>query len=216
MAKWVAKITGNPSQEIKLAFKQAGPVAMNKLSQWVATDLMKSLIYGGHGIQGISETEFYKFITSPEGLSQLGIPATEPPKLLKAYERAFKIKKQGDTLSFEFGDYAVLKMGTPHPAAGVGYLDVQSWLELIVDDKTIGRGFVPRSQLKGSAQSAIRLDAPLGGLMLPRGAFGSSGLWRFPQALANFEEKWLASNIGRIEDILIEKLVEFAAEALNG
>lgn len=195
---------------------QALPRALARLEIWVSKDLVKALIYGGEGLQGIAQTEFYKFITSPEGLSQLGIPSTEPPKLLKAYESAFKVSKKGGVLSLDFGDVAALKAATPHPAAGVGHLTVQSWLELALDKKTLGRGFVPRENIKRSAQKSIRLQAPLGGLMLPKGVFGSTGLWRFPEALGDFESKWIGNNAAGIQDLIFDKFAEFLNEALNG
>jgi hypothetical protein len=195
---------------------QALPRALAQLEIWIAHDLVKSLVYGGQGLQGISQTEFYKFITSPEGLSQLGITSSEPPKLLKAYETAFKVSKKGGILSLDFGDLATLKAATPHPAAGTGHLTVQSWLELALDKKTIGRGFVPRDRIKRSSQGSIRLDAPLGGLMLPKGAFGSSGLWRFPEALSDFESKWVGVNADKIQDLIFDQFSEFLNEALNG
>lgn len=195
---------------------QALPRALAQLEVWISKDLVKTFIYGGEGLQGIAQTEFYKFINSPEGLSQLGIPSTEPPKLLKAYESAFKVNKKGGILSLDFGDVAALKAATPHPAAGVGHLTVQSWLELALDKKTFGRGFVPRERIKRSAQKSIRLQAPLGGLMLPKGAFGSTGLWRFPEALSDFESKWIGNNASGIQDLIFDKFSEFLNEALNG
>lgn len=135
---------------------------------------------------------------------------------MRAYESAFKINKKSGFISLDFGDFATLKAATPHPAAGTGHLTVTSWLELIFDQKTIGQGFVPRSKIKGSAQNSIRLDAPLGGLMLPRGAFGSSGLWRFPEALNDFESRWVGTNAERIQDIILDQFNEFLDEALNG
>lgn len=76
------------------------------------------MTFGGLGIQGIAQTEFYNFITSETGLSQLGIPSTEPPKLLDAYaSKGFKILiKGGRTVVLQFGDVVQLKLATPHPA----------------------------------------------------------------------------------------------------
>jgi hypothetical protein len=84
------------------------------------------MVFGGFGIQGISQTAFYRFISSADGLSQLGIPATEPPKLLKAYEKTFKVSLNNTMFVMRFGDVAALKMGTPHPAAGTGNLRIGS------------------------------------------------------------------------------------------
>jgi len=210
MAKWTAKVIGNPAGEIKLKVQRALPKALNDLKRWAATDLVKAMVHGGMGIEGIEQTDFYRFISSPEGLSQLGIPASEPKKLLKAYKTsAFKVQVRNDTISIEFGNVAALKAATKHPAAGTGHLTISSWLEWVLENKEVGRGFVPRRKVLGKAQGAIRLKSPLGGLMLPRGVMGSSGLWRFPTKLKNFEEKWLGRNANKIEDAMIDKFSEF-------
>jgi hypothetical protein len=175
-------------------------------------DLVKSLVFGGDGIGGIAQTPFYKFITSPDGLSQLGIEKSEPPKLLKAYERtAFSVKRTKRSITLRFGNVAKLKSATPHPATGTGQLKIASWLEWILDDEAvIGRGFVARKDIPKGTQNKIRLGPPLGGLMLPRGAFNeSTGSWRFPQQFANYEDEWLAKNLVKIQRAIMDQMVKF-------
>jgi hypothetical protein len=136
----------------------------------MSKDLVRALTFGGHGIQGIAQTDFYRFISSPDGLSQLGIESTEPPRLLEAYEKSgFKVSKNRSTLLLQFGRVAQLKLATPHPAAGTGHLHIESWLEWIVDKKSVDSGYVPRSAIPKQTQKSIRLGSPLGGLMLSRG-----------------------------------------------
>jgi hypothetical protein len=48
--------------------------------------------------------------------------------------------------------------------------------------------------------------------MLPRGSFGSSGLWRIPGRFLDFEDRWFQENAERIEKLLYQKMLEF----LNG
>jgi hypothetical protein len=164
------------------------------------------MTFGGMGIDGIAQTPFYRFISSPEGLSQLGIQATEPPRLLQAYERTFKATSNNTTFVMRFGDVAMLKLFTPHPAAGTGHLQVESWMEWILDKETVGSGFVSRSRLPNKSQRAIRLSTPLGGLMLPAGKFGSTGEWRFPPQYQNYDVRWLEQNIKRIQDAIINQM----------
>ena len=188
---------------------------MKDLDKWVQTELVKALVYSGFGIQGIADTAFYRFVSSPQGLSELGIEASEPPKLLDAYERTIKVDRTGQQLRIKFGDWALLKMLTPHPAAGTGNLHVTSWLEFVVDGLTVDRGFVPRARLPKSAEGSIRLGAPLGGLMLPRGVLGSTGLWRFPAQLRSFEQSWLQTNVTVIQNAIVRKTIELLAQRLS-
>jgi hypothetical protein len=173
------------------------------------------MVYGGQGIQGIAETPFYRFISSPDGLSQLGIEKTEPPKLLQAYERTIKVIRSGRTVKIRFGDMALLKMATPHPASGTGNLQVESWLEWIFDGTTVERGFVPRARLPKGAQKSIRVGTSPGGLMLPRGSFGSAGVWRFPQQLADFERVWFQTNIDKIQKLIQKQIIVFLNKGLK-
>jgi hypothetical protein len=199
---------------VNLAWEQA----LGDLEKWMRKDLVKALTFGGLGIQGIAQTPFYQFISSPEGLSQLGIDASQPPKLLKAYERtAFSVKAKKRVISLKFGNVAKLKTGTPHPASGTGQLKVSSWLEWILDKKMVaGRGFVPRKDIRGKAEESIRLGAPLGGLMLPRGALGKSlGVWRFPAQFIDYEDDWLTKNVAKIEKAIVSQMVKLFQKRLN-
>lgn len=203
--KWEIKLI-KPISALNVYASDAWTRSMPELSKWMASELLPSLVYGGNGITGIAQTDFYKFITSPRGLSELGIEASEPPKLLQAYaSTAFKIRTHKSHMVLEFGNYAKLKAATPHPADGTGHLHIDSWLEW-VDGLEVKRGFVPRSDLANTkAEKSIRLGKPLGGLMLPRRAYRSTGLWRFPAQLRNYETQWFNQNIQRIENLLAEK-----------
>jgi hypothetical protein len=206
----------NPKVVIKIAVFNAWMLALKDLASWIESTLVPNLIYGGGGIVGIAQTPFYMFISSADGLSQLGIDASQPPKLLEAYRRSFRTAISGTTLKFTFGDKAVLKMGTPHPASGTGKLKIESWMEWIIDKKTVNkRGYVPRSKLTDKAQKYIRLQDPLGGLMLPRGAFRSLGFWRFPISLLNYEQDWLNTNIKAISDSIEQKMAAFLTARLT-
>jgi hypothetical protein len=166
------------------------------------------MVFGGLGIEGIQDTNFYRFITSAEGLSQLGIEPSEPPKLLDAYMDSIDAKVSGDVLEIIFGDGAKLKAGTPHPAAGTGHLQVESWMEWIIDKVHVGRGFVERSRLPERTQRSIRLGSPLGGLMLKRGQLGSLGSWEFPSRFINYDVEWLQNNQVNIQNAIIRRFSE--------
>jgi hypothetical protein len=180
--------------------------SMPEIEQWMRAQLVPAMVYGGMGIVGIAQTDFYRFVISERGLSELGIEASEPPKLLKAYTDTFKVKTQKRQMTLEFGHYAKLHAATPHPADGTGHLHIDSWLEW-VEGKEVARGFVPRNELGGKAAKSIRLGDPLGGLMLPRGAYRSTGLWRFPSKLRDYEDKWFKQNVSVIEKLILEKML---------
>lgn len=197
-----------PLEKLKLHVGNAWERSMPEIDRWMRAELIPSMVYGGMGIVGISQTDFYRYITSQRGLSELGIEASQPPKLLQAYANtAFKVRIFKKQMTLEFGNYARLKAATPHPANGTGHLHIESWLEW-VDGKEVNRGFVPREKLGGTASKAIRLGEPLGGLMLPRGAYGSTGLWRFPAQLRHYEDKWFKQNIEAIEKVITQKMLE--------
>jgi hypothetical protein len=172
----------------------------------MSNQLVDALINGGMGIEGIAQTELYRFITSPQGLSELGIPASEPPKLLEAYKRAFKTKVTARTVRLRFGDVEVLKSMTPHPFSGRGKLTTKSWMEWVLFDRVVSSfGFVPREKISRGGQKSIRLRAPLGGLMLQSPTLGSSGFWSFPIEFVDFEKKWVAKNEFAIKGAIINK-----------
>lgn len=168
--------------------------------------LVPALVDGGLGIQGISQTAFYRFITSNDGLSQLGIRPGDPPRLLEAYRKTFKIKMRGNKLELQFGDIRKLKLATPHFASGTGRLRVKSWLEWAVDGRTEPAGYVPRAALPKGMHRAIRLNPPLGGLMLPRGSFRSSGMWSLPPFAQVYEFLWFKQNQFAIENAIADAL----------
>lgn len=188
---------------------------IGRTTPWVQNELLPAMIYGGKGLQGIAQTRFYKFVTSDQGLSELGIEPTEPPKLLEAYLSSFTVSVRGNTLTFRFGNVAALKAGTPHPASGTGLLEIDSWLTWILDGRSEPRGFVPRERIRGSSlspkrikklESHIRLKPPLGGLMLPGKFLKSTGLWRVPSFIQNYERRWLTRNAGKIQQLLIARI----------
>jgi hypothetical protein len=198
----------------RIAWSKASP----EIARWMKSDLINAMVYGGLGIQGIAQTDFYKFITSDDGLSQLGIDKSEPPKLLQAYAtNAFSISSSSNSVELEFGILAALKVATPHPAAGTGYLQIVSWLEWITDPITVGKGYVPRAKIPSKAQNNIRLSSPLGGLMLSRGALGSAGTWSFPYQYINYSDKWFGENVNKIQSALIDKsFMIFKDKLING
>lgn len=203
-----------PEISIDRAVRAAWTLALGDLKDWIAKDLVRAMVFGGLGIGGISSTPFYEFISSNEGLSELGIGKAQPPQLLRAYERSFKVVANNSMLVLFFGDVAKLKMATPHPAAGQG-LQIQSWLEFIVDDIKVNRGFVPRSELPRGTRGKIRLRAPLGGLMLPKGRFGSTGSWSFPEQFQDYDVKWLQDNVSKIESAITDQMMVFLRKRLK-
>ena len=213
--KWRAKLI-RPKQTIKLSAFKGWERAAKDLEAWLEKDLVQAMVYGGFGIQGIAQTAFYKWITSPDGLSQLGIEPSEPPKLLAAYEKTIKVTRSGRVIKIKFGDLAKLKLATPHPASGTGNLNVESWLEWAIEDKKVESGFVPREKLpRGGIQKRIRLQGAPGGLMLPKGRFGSKGSWQFPKRYADFEEKWFKRNVVKIREAVQRKALFFLKKNLK-
>ncbi len=191
--------------------------AMPDLAKWMGSVLVPAMVHGGLGIQGIEQTDFYKFIISPQGLSQLGIDASQPPKLLAAYKNTFRTEVTATSARLMFGDVAALKTNTMHPATGSGKLKVSSWLDWVVDREEVrDAGFVPRESIPKTLQGNIRLSSPLGGLMLPKGRFGSTGLWRFPSVLAEFDKKWLSDNKDKIEKVVAEAAIRIYNKKLSG
>lgn len=205
-----------PKEAVELSVNAAWALALKDLSSWMEKDLVSAMVFGGLGIKGISSTPFYKFVSSNDGISQLGISKSDPPMLLKAYERSFKVSSNKRTLIFKFGDTARLKMMTPHPRRGDGGLRINSWMEWILDGAVVSdAGYVPRGRLPKSSQDDIQLNAPLGGLMLPKGDQGSSGSWRFPAKFLKYDKKWLAQNIKKIESAIIKQMTVFLTARLT-
>jgi len=211
---WDLKLI-RPSEAVKVAVNKGWADALKDLEAWMQNNLVRAMVYGGLGIQGISQTPFYKFVSSPDGLSQLGIEKTEPPKLLRAYENTIKIIRKKNQINIKFGDLALLKLATPHPASGTGHLQIESWLEWVFDKKKVASGFVPRNRIPTAVQKRIRIKSAPGGLMLSKGTFGSTGLWKFPTQLADFERKWLRANVSMIENLIQERAIVSLNKSLN-
>lgn len=211
---WQVNLKRNDA-EIRTAVARAWSSMLIDLEKWMRSELVPLLIFGGKGIQGIAQTEFFRFISSPEGLSQLGINKEDTLDLLSAYKKSFEIKRKGQEISFNFGDTTKLKMMTPHPYSGVKNLQVESWLEWVVDKEKVASGFVSRDRLPDRLQKSIRLNEPLGGLMLPRNSFGSTGLWQFPEALTDYDRKWLENNEDNILRLIREEAGRILVRKLN-
>jgi hypothetical protein len=212
---WRLKLINKPEISVQIAVRKAWAEALGDLKGWAATDLVEAMTFGGLGIGGISSTPFYRFISSPEGLSQLGIDKSQPPLLLRAYERsAFKVSHNNSMLLLQFGDVAALKIATPHPGKSQG-LQVQSWMEMVLDDFTATAGFVPRKSLPRSMRKKIRLSSPLGGLMLPMGQFGSTGSWQFPDQFRDYDVQWLQANAQKIETAIVNQMIVFLRKRLK-
>ena len=211
---WDLKLI-RPSEAVTIAVNKGWAKALKDLQTWIESDLVQAMVYGGLGLQGIAQTPFYKFISSADGLSQLGIEKTEPPKLLRAYKSTMKVIRNSSQVHIKFGNLALLKLATPHPASGTGHLQIESWLEWVFDGKTVDSGFVPRTRLPGGLQKNIRVKSSPGGLMLSKGHFGSTGLWRFPPQLADFEKKWLRENVAKIEKLVQERAIVSLTKSLK-
>jgi hypothetical protein len=206
MVKISLRFTGDPVKKLSKQLNKNINLFPGKLETWMRAVLIPAMVDGGLGIQGIAQTEFYHYITSDAGLSELGIKRDDPPKLLNAYRtKAFSVIKKGKTISLRFGNVSDLKLQTPHPYAGVGHLKVTSWLEFFTDKVKIKSGFVPRNKIPKQTQRAIRLSDPLGGLMLPGGILGSSGGWQVPSKFFNYDKLWFQSNIGKINQAILNQ-----------
>lgn len=202
----------NSKEKIEKALRRGFALALGDMKSWVEGSLIPALVFGGLGIRGLAKTPFYKWISSPEGLSQLGIPPSEPPKLLQSYEQnAFKVSHNNSTLLLHFGDVAQLKLDTAHPATGTGQLQVESWLDWIIDPVEVvdNYGYVERQDLPKNFHKFIRLSSPLGGLMLPADKFGSMGQWEFPARYQNYDIAWLKQNENRIINAISKQLIKF-------
>lgn len=211
---WDLKLI-DPVSSVRIAIQTAWKHTLSDLQLWIESELVPALINGGFGIKGIAQTDFYKFISSSKGLSELGIEQTEPPKLLLAYANSVKVSHNNNMILLRFGDTAQLRLGTPHPASGTGFLQIQSWLEWVLDGVTVNSGFVPRTKLPSSAQKNIRISSAPGGLMLPKGLFGSKGLWRFPTKYKNYDSIWLINNFKAIEKAIMDKVTFFLSKRLK-
>ena len=219
MIVWRLKIL-NRSFKLSKPFYDAWQYAITRIATWIERDLVEAMIYGGLGITGIAQTPLYQWIISPNGLSQLGIPPSEPPKLLDAYKSSFRLYVRRNYIGFSFGNTAALIKATPHPANGTGKLRIGSWMKWITNsDGDPGQtvddaGFVPRSKIPPKSQRFIRLNSPLGGLMLPKGRLGSIGRW----SLSNentYADRWFIKNKDKIEDLMEDKMKQFLMEHLT-
>lgn len=204
-------------QAIVKAFFDASRIVMPQLASWMKRTFVYYLINGGQGITGIRETPFFQWVTSDEGLSELGIFKKDAMELLIAYKESFLVRENATTVEFLFGDVAKLIAGTPHPFAGVGDLtEIDSWMEWVLDKKVVDdRGFVSRSKVPKGLRRYIRLRSPRGGLMLPEGLAESTGKWRVPAEFTHYDVRWLAENESRIMDVLQEKMIALLTTAFR-
>ena len=207
----------NPVNKVRDFILEAWSNTIISVSNWIISDLLRALVYGGLGIKGIAETPFYQWVISSEGLSELGIDQNEPPKLLNAYlTTAFKLNTTKYSVNLQFGDIAELELSTPHPAAGTGQLNIKSWMEFVFDGASApDHGFIPRSSIPASFQKNIRLTSPLGGLMLPMGILGSTGHWSLPEQFITYDLKWLKENENDISAAIYAKAAELFQKELT-
>jgi len=198
-------------------FFDAARFVTGDIASWAKNDLAHWLIYGGGGIDGIINTPFFRWITSEEGLSELGIRKEDAMKLLMAYQETFIVRNNNTTVEFLFGNVAKLITNTPHPYAGVGKLtDIRSWMEWVVDKKAVKEhGFVSRDNLPGNLRRHIRLASPLGGLMLSKDKFGSAGKWRVPAEFTHYDVRWFEENKERIIRAIVDKMTVSLGIALR-
>lgn len=212
MTKWTLQITTLPN-ELKQRLNVKWNDALKDLRFWIIGSLVPALINGGLGLQGIKDTEFFKFVISDDGLSQLGIEKVTAMQLLTAYQKSFTVELATNELTFNFGDEIKLKLGTPHPASGTGQLRIDSWLTWILDGQQVmGYGFLPRVIIPSRSRGAIRLKDPLGGLMLKPGTFGFNddlSSWEFPVKYQNYDIDWVNINKSKIEDLIVKQMNHF-------
>lgn len=221
--RWTLELK-SPKKVIRDHLRKAWQRSLDRLELYLRNRLVPALVDGGLGINGIASTEMYQFITSPEGLSQLGIEPSEPPKLLEAYKKTFKVIRRGNIIELKFGNVARLKAGTLHPADGTGQLKIDSWLTWIVDRRIEPKGYVSRQTIQQSdlpesrktkLESYIRLGGSLGGLMLDRKFLGSKGYWQIPERFRGYDVKWLAQNRGKIESLIADEAFKILQRELR-
>lgn len=193
-------------QELRSLLRKKLIPVLDDMEKWVRNSLAPAIVYGGLGIEGIKDTEFYSWISSPDGLSQLGIDESEPPKLLQAYINSVEVSRTQRSIILSIGDTEAIRSATPHPARGTGNLQVNSWMDWVLFPIVVGAGYVSRDELPNRLEKYIRLDNPLGGLMLSAGSFGSSGSWRVPQEYRNFSSQWLKRNNDKISKAFKKEL----------
>ena len=180
------------------------------------SSLVPALVYGGLGIKGIADTSFYKFVTSPAGLSQLGIRPGDPAALLNAYLYGYKIVRSKTTIELRFGEEKDLIRKTPHWANNTGKLRINSWMTWILTNRIVADyGYVPRPSLPKGLQRRIRLSDPLGGLMLSKGKFRSSGRWQFPSVFKDYYVTWFNQNQSEIAKLMDKQFRLFLQVAMN-
>jgi hypothetical protein len=51
--------------------------------------------------------------------------------------------------------------------------------------------------------------------MLPAGAFGNRGLWRFPDSLLNYEDEWFRDNVSAIQIAVLTQAVAIFSRNLK-
>ena len=188
------------------------------------TELLRALVHGGMGIQGIEQTPFYKWLISDDGLSQFGIEKSEPRRLLDAYMKNLYVRRRKNIIELKFGQVAKLKLFTPHPANNTGQLHIDSWLTWALDARTEPKGYVPRTRIESSSLSRkqkskllsrIRVSTAGGGLMLGRKFLGSKGRWQIPRQYADYDIRWLRQNAVKIQQRLIRKTIVFFRDEIR-
>lgn len=215
MTKWQVKLI-NPKDAVEAVFLRIWAKVMVDMAKWIKKSLVPALAYGSAapngnlGLIGIADTPFYAYVSSPQGLSELGINLVDAIKLLRAYESSMHVSSSNSTVFLRFGNEAELKLATKHPAASNGNLGITSWMEWVLDGKQVtNAGFVPRSNLPTSAHSSIRVTSAPGGLMLPPGTFGSTGAWKFPDSFVNYDREWISANAAILEQVVVEQAAIF-------
>jgi len=215
MGKWQVSLI-NPEGPVEAAIHQIWSRVMDDMEKWIKKELVPALAYGSAapngdlGLLGIADTPFYNYVSSPQGLSELGIEVADAVKLLRAYENSMKVSSNNTMIFLRFGDEAELKLATKHPDASNRSLGIVSWMEWVLDGKIVtNAGFVPRQNLPRSSQNLIRITSAPGGLMLPQGRLGSTGTWKFPDSFVNYDKDWFDANAAILEKLVVDKAAEF-------
>lgn len=188
--------------------------------------LRKSVVNGGDRIRGFSSTNTWKWISSPEGLGQIGFTdASQATAVFQAIEQSIRVKTANQSgskiLLIGLLNMMVLARATPHPAtSSTPKLNIESWfVDWILDQKSVtDAGFVDlRTFLKTQTDRGRKIRtyprsfniAGLGGagFMLPGGFSGSRGTWRVPAGVGGEDiRQWLAGNIPGIRFIIEDEL----------
>lgn len=174
------------------------------------------LATGQDGFVGILETPIGFWITSPEGLGELGFPSLLPIDDLMNGIKASTEVRASQTLGFELHlnlfNLVVVGNFTPHPASkNTPSLRIKSWfVDWFINKQGVhDAGFVNIKKLENpkTLPRSYSAAGDQAGFMLKFPHLGSTGSWNVPRGLdIKALNKWLNQNKRAIVKILVEEV----------